>query len=608
MTPPRTFPLPFIPLTQLLEQGRANNVLVAFGRRGASDFGDFSARIAGTIDAIRDYPRGTWLVHCHDSYAAAISFFALLHSGRRALLLPSRQPGVFRGRTEGAIGALLDHDSTPPLDMGLPALDPLAATKPGPQHWDPLDRDAFVAEFLTSGTAGESKTVPKQLRHLEDEVAGLETRFEAQLPQGTRVFATVSPQHIYGLLFRILWPLCAGRAFWRDPVLHPEEFLPSMASEADSLLATTPVLLKSPKLQRGIAPLSGRCRVVFSSGGPLASETATQIHTVIGHAPIEVLGSTETGGIATRQQRPGGLESSALWEPLPGVEIDVDSADQRMIVTSPFVSVGPMHTGSSLQSLLTGDRIQLKGNSLFQLDGRADRVVKVGEKRLALPEMEQALMAHPWVEDAALIVLEVAETARVHAAVALTDEGARHLEAKGRRDTHRELSAHLGKQWDGILMPRVWRFPEHLPRDSQGKLPRKTLQDFFSAPDPAPVLDPLLHAQSRHANSIERTLEVPANLAFLEGHFPGQPIVPGVVQLRWALDCAQQWLGAPIPVARIEALKFREVLRPGDRFKLTLELGSAGDRLRILLHSEGRVFSTARCILREPMQLPEAAQ
>ena len=608
MTSPRTFPLPFIPLTQLLEQGRSKTVLVAFGRRGASDFDDFRARVAGTIDAIRDHPRGTWLVHCHDSYAAAISFFALLHAGRRALLLPSRQPGVFRGRTEGAIGALLDQESTPPVDMGLPRLDPLATTKSGPQQWDRLNRDAFAAEFLTSGTSGESKTVPKHLRHLEDEVAGLETRFEARLSQETRVFATVSPQHIYGLLFRILWPLCAGRAFWRDPVLHPEEFLPSMVSEADSLLATTPVLLKSPKLQRGLATLSGSCRVVFSSGGPLASETASQIHTAIGQAPIEVLGSTETGGIAIRQQQPGAPEDPALWEPLPGVEIDIDPADQRMIVASPFVSVGPVHPGSSLQSLVTGDRIQLKGKAGFQLDGRADRVVKVGEKRLALPEMERALMTHPWVEDAALIVLRVAETARVHAAVALTAEGAQYLEAKGRLQTHSRLSAHLGKQWDGILIPRVWRFPERLPRDSQGKLPSKTLQEFFATPDPAPVLDPLLHAESRNENSFERSLEVPANLAFLEGHFPGQPIVPGVVQLRWALECAQQWLGAPIPVARIEALKFHEVLRPGDRFDLTLELGTTGDRLRILLHAKHRVFSSARCILREPMRLPETAQ
>ena len=253
MTTPRTFPLPLIPLTQLIEQGRPKNTLVAFGHRGASDFEDFCARVAGTADAIRDHPHGTWLVHCHDSYAAAISFFALLHTGRRALLLPSRQPGVFLGRTGAAVGALLDHESTPPDDMGLPCLDPLAATKPGPSQWNQLERDRFVAEFLTSGTSGESKTVPKHLRHLDDEVAGLEARFGTRLSQETRVFATVSPQHIYGLLFRILWPLCAGRAFWREPVLHPEEFLPSMQSEADCMLSTTPVLLKSPKLQRGLA-------------------------------------------------------------------------------------------------------------------------------------------------------------------------------------------------------------------------------------------------------------------------------------------------------------------------------------------------------------------
>ena len=84
----------------------------------------------------------------------------------------------------------------------------------------PLDRDAPLAVLFTSGSTGAGRRVEKAVRHLEDEVAVLEQQFGAQLARDTRFLATVAPQHLYGLLFRVLWPLAAGRPFLRSALLH----------------------------------------------------------------------------------------------------------------------------------------------------------------------------------------------------------------------------------------------------------------------------------------------------------------------------------------------------------------------------------------------------
>ena len=115
--------------------------------------------------------------------------------------------------------ALIDPARDASALAGLPRLDPLAQP-PAPAPVWRLDRDAPFAEFETSGTTGEGRWIPKALRHLEDEIETLEAVFGARLPRGARVFATVSHQHIYGLLFRVLWPLGAGRPFHANLLLH----------------------------------------------------------------------------------------------------------------------------------------------------------------------------------------------------------------------------------------------------------------------------------------------------------------------------------------------------------------------------------------------------
>jgi predicted hotdog family 3-hydroxylacyl-ACP dehydratase len=90
---------------------------------------------------------------------------------------------------------------------------------------------------------------------------------------------------------------------------------------------------------------------------------------------------------------------------------------------------------------------------------------------------------------------------------------------------------------------------------------------------------------------LSASARVPADLPHFAGHFPGEPLLPGVVQLEWALALASERLGLGGAPCALEALKFREPLRPGQAFELRLEARSG---LRFELESEGRGIASGR--------------
>ena len=83
--------------------------------------------------------------------------------------------------------------------------------------------------------------------------------------------------------------------------------------------------------------------------------------------------------------------------------------------------------------------------------------------------------------------------------------------------------------------------------------------------------------ERREPGRVELELRVPAELAYFEGHFPGLPILPGVVQIDWAVRFARERLTLRGGFAAAENLKFLSIVQPEARLKLTLAL--SGDRL-----------------------------
>jgi hypothetical protein len=573
---------PFIPLARLLVEGRPDPTPVAVQGGQVFDWAAFAGHVGALREVLAPHP-GRWALFTADAYAFAVGLMAIWQADSVAVVVPNGQPG-----TLGAIAPAIRGLVSDGVEVAGVRAEP-ALRAGGPRGWTAAPLAAATRlELSTSGTTGDRRRVVKTVAQLGDELVGLERRWGAEV-EGRQVLATVSQQHIYGLLFRVLWPLCAGRVFHAEVQLYPEEMLAAMAGGAGACLVTAPAHLRRLKDMRGVRGLAAACRPIFSSGAPLDAASAARLVETVGVAPFEVFGSTETGGVAWRQQ--AGDATSAAWQPFDGVCVSA-SASGLLHVQSPYVGDAGGFT--------LADRAELLADGRFVLAGRTDRVVKVGGKRLSLPDMEEGLLRHTAVSEAALTVVEARGESRVAGAVVLTPAGRERLAEGGRRALTAELLAHLTPYWDRVLLPRLWRFVDRLPEDEQGKLASAALAQLFeAAPDDAAAAPEVL-ADATTATTCRRRWRVPDALLWCEGHFPDLAVVPGFVQIGWVMDVARSFAGAGARLGGVEALKFRELLRPGDVVELHAEWAPATACLAYrLVRDDGRVVSSGRCRLAE---------
>ncbi len=583
-------------------------ITLAIARDRVHDAAAFDERVHAVASRVREQGGGRWILHCDDAFGFAVALFGLARAGATAVLPPNRQSGTLAGLAPGTVGMLTDARE-PLAGVGF-RIDPLEVEAGSvAAAASPVDRDRPLLEVFTSGTTGSGKAITKTVAHLEDEVDVLEAHLGPRLRHARHVFATVSHQHLYGLLFRVLWPLATGRVFDAESLLHPEEVVGRMASEPGaSVLVATPVHLRRLVGRGRLERLRDRCAAVFSSGGPLAEDTARGVADELGAAPIEVLGSTETGGVATRQRRPG---VDDRWDLLPGVVARVRD-DGRLEVRSPFVSAGTRDAATDQCTFAMGDRARIGPDGRFELLGRADRTVKIGEKRVHLPDMETRLREDPCVDDVALTTLGAGADLRIAAVLVLSSRGRDRLAASGRRRFAGSLFDPLLDHWDRIFLPRRWRAVPALPRDPQGKVPAAALASVLEQPmaslsegegpgapqtaSPEATAAPgsPVVAERRGPDWIERDLDVSRDLPCLDGHFPDRPVVPGVALLGWAIEALGALEAGRFRVREVQGLKFHRFLEPGARAVLRVEIGRGGERAAFTVRDGAEIAAEGR--------------
>jgi 3-hydroxymyristoyl/3-hydroxydecanoyl-(acyl carrier protein) dehydratase len=87
--------------------------------------------------------------------------------------------------------------------------------------------------------------------------------------------------------------------------------------------------------------------------------------------------------------------------------------------------------------------------------------------------------------------------------------------------------------------------------------------------------------QLRHRSEFRIAPDHPA----IPGHFPGRPVVPGVLLLDGVIETATRWLGVPIHVRGLRQAKFMAPLLPGE--VASIELALAGDSLDFAIQRDG---------------------
>jgi len=81
---------------------------------------------------------------------------------------------------------------------------------------------------------------------------------------------------------------------------------------------------------------------------------------------------------------------------------------------------------------------------------------------------------------------------------------------------------------------------------------------------------PRVLSWSDESPNIRLSLDVPPDMSWFRGHFPGQPILPGVIQLHWAVIVAQALFGFPGSPQEIKRLKFKKVVIPPRVLELSI--------------------------------------
>jgi 3-hydroxymyristoyl/3-hydroxydecanoyl-(acyl carrier protein) dehydratase len=107
-----------------------------------------------------------------------------------------------------------------------------------------------------------------------------------------------------------------------------------------------------------------------------------------------------------------------------------------------------------------------------------------------------------------------------------------------------------------------------------------------------PVISEL--AVDADARSLSCLLLVPRDLPVFRGHFPGVPIVPGVMQVGWAVELARGNGLAQGPLVGIGIAKFRRILRPGMRLDARVGQGAMPGQLHFSYALDGTIVSSGR--------------
>lgn len=390
-------------------------------------------------------------IRATDALDFTASLLAVLYAGRCAVLPGSHRlstPAVSR-ETEAVFGA----DDSP---GGLPLLKEEKETfrSSSERVLPPAFPPSARILLFTSGSTGEPKAVVKTPETMDREAEMTAALFGEKLP-GCVAAGSVDPLHMFGLSFLVWLPLSLRIPVRAERIQVPEDLAAASETGRPLALITTPTFLKY--LDTSLD--SPAIRFTLTAGGALSRETAERFHGWAGLWPDEIYGSTENGVVASR------CASAPPGEAVLVPPVSFDPAGGGGAILSPIVPGGRAQLD---------DRIEVMGEGIFRLLGRKDRIVKVAEHRVSLAEVESALAALglPGVA----LLLEKGGRESVGFVIDAERMGEGRLPGAA---ALRSLKAVLRRRLPVFAVPRYFRGPCRLPRNSQGKIDLVLLKELF---------------------------------------------------------------------------------------------------------------------------------
>ena len=514
-------------ITELFRRGERvypDSEVVTFQGEGSrhARFGDVAARVPRLANALRELGvRGddrvgtlAWNNQAHlEAYFAVPCMGAVLHTLNLRLTPPQLAQIINHAEdrviiVDGSLAPLLaairphlrtvhhvvvvGQGDTSGLDGAL-AYDDLIASSKETFDWPAVDERSAAAMCYTTGTTGDPKGVVYSHRSSYLHSFAIWGSFKVE--DSERVLVIVPMFHVmaWGVPYTA-WMVGADLLF-PDRFLQPEGLCRFIESERPTFTGGVPTIFTGllAYVREHGGDVSSLKRAI--GGGSAVPESLIKaFQDELGVELIQGWGMTETSPIGTVAHPPKGIAAEDVnryraktGRTVPGVELRiVDESGHEVPRDGAAVGEievrGPWITGSYYNAdapekfddgwLRTGDVGNIDSRSFVQITDRSKDVIKSGGEWISSVELENLLMGHPAIADAAVVgVPDERWQERPLATVVLKP---------GASATPDELRAYLGERVARWWLPERWAFVEEIPKTSVGKQDKKKIRAEYA--------------------------------------------------------------------------------------------------------------------------------
>ena len=371
----------------------------------------------------------------------------------------------------------------------------LLADQPDEFDWPVVDENAAAAMCYTSGTTGDPKGVVYTHRSIWLHSMQVCMTDSMALSQADRALVIVPQFHAmsWGLPYAAF--MVGASLIMPDRFLQPEPLAAIIATEKPTMAGAVPTIWQGllawlDQKPQDLAPL--RMAIV---GGSAVPPSLMKAFDELGVTIIHAWGMTETSPLGCVSRPPGGLPAEEAWEyrilqgrfPASvrprlmddeGNELPWDNeAVGELEVAGPWVAASYYRVSAGEEGaekfspdgwLRTGDVGAITPDGFLRLTDRSKDIIKSGGEWISSVDLENAVMAHPAVAEAAVVgVPDEKWSERPLVAVVLRP---------GEAATPAELRSFLEDKVAKWQLPENWTFIDEVPKTSVGKFDKKRIR------------------------------------------------------------------------------------------------------------------------------------
>jgi fatty-acyl-CoA synthase len=363
----------------------------------------------------------------------------------------------------------------------------------GEFEYPELDERQAAALCYTSGTTGNPKGVLYSHRSISLHSTATLMKDAVGLGRDERILAVVPMFHANA------WGLPHGAALAGSDLILPDRFLAAeplaklIASERPTLMGCVPTIFADLLRYADAHPevdLSS-LKNAACGGSAVPRQLMKDFEDRHGVRIFQAWGMTETSPVATYSRPPEGTHDELYWDararqgrPLPWVELRILGDDDAEVawdgestgeieVRGPWIASSYYRDDSGDEKfdrgwLRTGDIASVQQNSSVQITDRSKDVIKSGGEWISSVELENEVMAHPDVIEAAVIAKPDERWAERPLCCVVLREGA--------DTTAEDLLEHLRGRVARWWLPDEFAFIGEVPKTSVGKFDKKVLR------------------------------------------------------------------------------------------------------------------------------------